>query len=130
MKKYYIKFIVIIALSFFTIGCKKDGEDHGETEPQTSEIVGPWQWREIDNGVTFKVDFIEDGRLSQYFEDHTGYAKQRFGNWQKQQDTLIIEERQGAYKFLIVELTDSLMLLVREDSTTMLFDRIDYADLP
>ncbi|WP_167657167.1 hypothetical protein, partial [Porphyromonas levii] len=93
-------------------------------------VIGQWQLREVNNGVIYRAEFIEDGRLSQYFEDHTGYIKKRFGNWEVQGDTLFIEERQGAYSFFIAELSDSLMLLVRTDSTTMLFDRIDYSDLP
>ncbi|MBR8729782.1 hypothetical protein [Porphyromonas levii] len=130
MKKINLMFLGSLVFLIFFASCQRSDNYNREAEEECLGVIGQWQLREVNNGVIYRAEFIEDGRLSQYFEDHTGYIKKRFGNWEVQGDTLFIEERQGAYSFFIAELSDSLMLLVRTDSTTMLFDRIDYSDLP
>lgn len=128
---YFKKLPLLLALIVLVYSCTSQENNSQSQEPSRSEqILGYWQLREINNGVIYRAHFDLMDQLYQYFEDQTGYARKRFGTWQVSGDTLYISERQGDYALVISELTDSLLLLVKPDSMTMVFDRISEEDLP
>lgn len=119
-----IKYFSLLILLTLVLGCNSvNSEEKSEKSPEEL-IIGTWQLRDVDNGVTYRADFKDLNRVTQYFEDYTGYGKMYPGEWELLGDTLHISERQGQYKLLLLELSDSLMLLLRPDSSAMLFDRV------
>lgn len=129
----YTRYLLLLLLTLsLGIACSERRETESETLPPATaeQVLGYWQLREVNNGVVYRAHFDTADRLYQYFEDQTGYARKRYGSWQLSGDTLYISERQGSYALLISELTDSVMLLIKPDSMTMVFDRISETDLP
>lgn len=126
MTKRYVLTLLALFLSYSLVACNgHDGQKTQRTEAETrAEITGLWRLREVDNGVIYRADFKSDKRLTQIFEDHSGYVKERYGQWDLEGDSLYISERQGEYWLKIVELSDTMMLLLRSDSSAMVFDRL------
>ncbi len=95
-----------------------------DTRPFSERILGTWQMREVNNGVVYRSIFHEDGLLTQQFRDHFGGGKDRPGEWEVRGDTLTIYERIGISELFIHEINDSVMLLLRGDSSALVFDRV------
>lgn len=119
MKKiFWVLFLAVIFVS-----CGKDQQLPTFEE----QIVGKWKNKEISNGVEYYVTFHYDHTISQVFVDPSGYSRLYNGTWKISGDTLTIEERGGVYQMLITEMMDSTMMMVREDSMALVFNR--YPDL-
>lgn len=88
------------------------------------KILGHWQLREVDYGVTYDVVFNKDSTLDWHLIRTDGYEVLYDGTYQIIGDTLKMREHRTQYNLIISEITDSVMILVRADSTVVVFDRL------
>ena len=105
-------------------GCASTGESEAVREANFDKILGHWSLREVNNGVLYDVRFNPDSTLDQHFKGADGHERVYPGFFSVSGDTLRTDERRNLSTLIITELTDSTLVLVREDSTVAVFDRI------
>lgn len=116
----------VLTAFFLLFALSACGGDESDTEAadHPARIVGHWQLREVDNGVTYDIRFNADGTIEQHFRAADGYERRYPGSYSIESDTVEIDERRSVYRMIISELNDSVMVLLRADSSAVVFDRL------
>lgn len=125
MKRYLYINTIALLLSLLTVSCGKDADNTNKADTEEADINGVWQWREVNNGVVYKIEFKDNNTINQLFSEHDGRSRLYLGGWERSGHTLKIRDQRGEYMLLISEYTDSTMVLLREDSMALVFDRVD-----
>lgn len=113
---------VILLLSAAS-ACGGGGNDAVRADHATG-IIGHWQLREVNNGVTYDIKFNPDSTIEQHFRAADGYERRYPGFYSINGDTLKIDERREVSEMVVSELNDSVMILLRADSSAVVFDRL------
>lgn len=113
---------VILLLSAVS-ACGSDRNDTVEAE-YAAGIIGHWQLREVNKGVTYDIKFNPDSTIEQHFRAADGYERRYPGFYSINGDTLKIDERREVSEMVVSELNDSVMVLLRADSSAVIFDRL------
>lgn len=113
----------IIFLLFAISACEGGGNDVVRADHATG-IIGHWQLREVNNGVTYDIKFNPDSTIEQHFRAADGYERRYPGFYSINGDTLKIDERREVSEMVVSELNDSVMVLLRADSSAVVFDRL------
>lgn len=103
--------------------CGGGGNDVVKADHATG-IIGHWQLREVNNGVTYDIKFNPDSTIEQHFRAADGYERRYPGFYSINGDTLKIDERREVSEMVVSELNDSVMVLLRADSSAVVFDRL------
>ena len=119
--------LLLLSLSLVAVmaGCAPSGSDtDAEKGGHAEKILGHWQLREVNDGVLYDVRFKPDSTIFQHFQAPDGHERVYDGTYRIKGDTITIAERRNLSVLIISELSDSVMILVRQDSTAALFDRL------
>lgn len=115
--------LTLLLLLFAVSACGSDRNDAVEAE-HAAKIIGHWQLREVNNGVTYDIKFNPDSTIEQHFRAADGYERRYPGFYSINGDTLKIDERREVSEMVVSELNDSVMVLLRADSSAVVFDRL------
>lgn len=118
--------VLSLGLSCAALGsCTHGGQTSNKTDDYAKQLVGKWQYSEINSGTTCVVTFHADKRLDQYFRNAEGRDKLRPGSWELLGgDTICLSDQTGPTKLTIETLNDSVLTLHTLDSFPVIFYRL------
>lgn len=118
---------LLLLISLLFVGCTGREERSQTTRTTETALVGKWELRESD-GVSYYVTFHPSHQLSQLFIATDGYRRHYPGQWRMSGDTIFISDRMQEYRLVVTEASDSVITLIRPDSTAMILDRFSDPD--
>lgn len=121
MRKFFFNCLVIMTVTFLSIGfvsCSKDDPKEDSSQPT---IIGTWTWIENDESYTFSemYTFNPDGTFKLVWQELT-FSGEESGTWlydtndHKLTLNTIIGEKRGPYTYTVI-LQGNQMTLIEAD---------------